>query len=153
MSRSIRIGITLLSVTLAHAPVFAQPQTIGQWEGEMNWDLRGMHMIVLRNGTVLCLSDPRYPEDCDPYPCPENNNVGIFDPATNTINISVPQMPRIFENGRWTQWDLHCSGHSQLPSGKVLICAGGSDPATPTTAAETLFMTPRSHTNPGRIDR
>lgn len=104
----------------------AQPQTIGQWETQMNWGLRGMHSILLRNGTVLCMSDPQYPDDCEPYPCPENNNIGIFDPVSNTINLNVPQMPRIGTPA--VQWDLHCSGHVELADGRVLICAGGPDP-------------------------
>ncbi len=92
-------------------PGIAGPETVGQWgsllDTNSGWDIPGKHMILLKDGNVLVLDDLL--------------NVHVWERPTETMG---PQIPDPLDSaGRAIP--LFCSGHAQLPDGRVVFTGGG----------------------------
>ena len=84
--------------------------TAGVWQVlPFNSPVRGIHAVVLRNGNVLLVAGSG--NDPDAFAA-GTFSTAVYQPATGTF-INVP-----------TPADLFCSGHVQLPDGRVLIMGG-----------------------------
>ncbi|MGQ0668354.1 MAG: galactose oxidase-like domain-containing protein [Actinomycetota bacterium] len=84
----------------------ADPTIVGQWDPQMvNLGVKGIHSILLPNGTVLLFSYPVYAVGSD---------ARVWDPVTGNItDVSL----------NW-QRDAFCAGHSQLPDGRQFLTGG-----------------------------
>jgi hypothetical protein len=87
--------------------------TAGAWQ-VMPFDapVRGIHAVVLKNGNVLLVAGSG--NDPDAFAA-GTFTTAVYQPRTGTF-INVP-----------TPADLFCSGHVQLPDGRVLIMGGNKD--------------------------
>ena len=84
--------------------------TAGVWQVlPFNSPVRGIHAVVLKNGNVLLVAGSG--NDPDAFAA-GTFSTAVYQPATGTF-INVP-----------TPADLFCSGHVQLPDGRVLIMGG-----------------------------
>ena len=91
--------------------------TAGVWQVlPFNSPVRGIHAVVLKNGNVLLVAGSG--NDTDAFAA-GTFTTAVYQPSTGTF-INVP-----------TPADLFCSGHVQLPDGRVLIMGGNKAyPAT-----------------------
>ena len=84
--------------------------TKGVWQVlPFNSPVRGIHSVVLKNGNVLLVAGSG--NNLDAFAA-GTFTTAVYQPATGTF-INVP-----------TPADLFCSGHVQLPDGRVLIMGG-----------------------------
>lgn len=89
------------------------PQDVGQWAAASNWGMQTVHAIVLKNGKVLAID--RYSQS------PLTDDIKLFDPSTGNL-VSLPNPPGLtLGDGE----NIFCSGHAQLPDGKVVFFGGG----------------------------
>ncbi|BCJ41263.1 hypothetical protein GCM10010168_44390 [Actinoplanes ianthinogenes] len=87
--------------------------TKGTW-AVMPFDspVRGIHSVVLRNGDVLLVAGSgNNPDDF----AAKTFKTAVYHPSSGTFtNVATPA-------------DLFCSGHVQLPDGRVLVMGGNKD--------------------------
>ena len=91
-----------VTVTVANTPAAS---TVGQWGSSFDLGAVAVNMMMLRTGKVLIFSGAFTTS------APER----IWDPVTGAITL-VPN----------PYYNLFCSGHAQLPDGRILV-AGGFD--------------------------
>ena len=98
--------------------------TRGAWQVmPFSGQVRAMHAVLLYNGKVLLVAGSG--NDISEF------NAGTFKTAVyNPANGTVTQIP--------TPADLFCSGHVQLPDGKVLVLGGNASYPTATHGYEGL---------------
>jgi hypothetical protein len=87
--------------------------TKGAWQVmPFNSPVRGIHAVVLRNGNVLLVAGSgNNPDDF----AAKTFKSAIYHPGSGTFT-TVP-----------TPEDLFCSGHVQLPDGRILVMGGNKD--------------------------
>ena len=119
-----------VAIVATGAPVFGQdPSAEGQWDPVLDdWPLVAIHMVLLKNGKVLCFGGI---EDI-PAPTPWI----LFDPGDGTVTgpFETPAHP----NGD-AKHNLFCSGHSALPDGTIVFNGGALSSVT-----KPRSMTPRT---------
>jgi len=94
------------------------PEHVGQWDPMMHWDevipegFETRHAVLLHTGKVLCIDPGQFFTQGSLYL--------LFDPANDSISAvySIPFDHNVF-----------CSGHSQLPDGRILFQGGEWTPA------------------------
>ena len=96
------IVLWLGSATLAQQ---TDPSQVGQWDGPFVWPIPPVHTHLLPNGKMPAWALGRRKV--------AETDARVWDPATNTFT----QVPN-------TWIDLHCSGHSFLPDGRLLVTGG-----------------------------
>jgi hypothetical protein len=100
--RGAAIFVLLLFVPGVAVRSNAQPATQGQWSTVTNWPTRAVHATLLPDGRVFFIS--YYSESLHP---------NIWDPATHTFTGTAA-----------SSFALFCSGHTNLPDGRVFIAGG-----------------------------
>jgi hypothetical protein len=105
-------SLLLLGTMLANATATAQggidgdPSVTGEWSAPVDVGLIGIHAVLLNTGKVLLFEFPHAVE--------EGSAAVLVDPSTGAIeDVTVP----------WLR-DVHCSGNSLLPDGRVLVTGG-----------------------------
>lgn len=94
-------------------PATGDRSEIGEWDPVLDWPLKAIHMILLKNGKVLCVDDRSG----------NSQPVAIYNPIDNTFAaIAFPIDP---DTG--FPIDLFCSGHSQLADGRIVFVGGDFD--------------------------
>ena len=114
-SNLVVITITCFTVLnpWTHTSVQGQgPDVVGEWGSTLNWPLQCIHMILLKNGKVLCVDDRTA----------GNERFILFNPPAQTIVVlgPPPNPPIEFQ-------DIFCSGHTHLTDGRVVFFGGGPD--------------------------
>jgi hypothetical protein len=100
--------VTLSLVASFYAPpIHAQANVIGTWQTvPAQMAINPVHTALLSNGKILVVSGSGN------YPAQTIFNVGVWDPATNTITTQTQN------------WDMFCNGMIVLPDGRPFIMGG-----------------------------
>lgn len=101
-------------VTGVNFTIEPTPAGIGQWSAPFDLGVAAANMVLLHTGKVLMSSGSL-------------SDVRVWDPATGSLTPADNPFA-----------DLFCSGHSQLPDGRILF-AGGYDPAALGAAKASIF--------------
>jgi Domain of unknown function (DUF1929)/Legume lectin domain/PKD domain/Glyoxal oxidase N-terminus/Quinohemoprotein amine dehydrogenase, alpha subunit domain III len=100
------VALSLLASFCAPA-VHAQANVIGTWKTvPAQMPINPVHTALLSNGKILVVSGSGN------YPAQTIYNVGVWDPATNTITTQTQT------------WDMFCNGMIVLPDGRPFIMGG-----------------------------
>lgn len=103
-----RFGVAILLGLTASASL-GEVQNLGSWQPQIDTPFRAVHSILLRTGIVLCIDDRPEPGAA--------SQAFLFNPATDATTTAFGQPTE----------NLFCSGHAQLPDGRVFFVSGGSD--------------------------
>lgn len=88
-------------------------ECIGKWEPRLQWNMLAIHMILLKDGKVLCVYD-RFAYGV--------NRFLLFNPATQQTQLITS---RPIDQVSGLPFRIFCSGHSQLPDGRIVFVGGG----------------------------
>ncbi len=108
------VWVTGNGVALAQTCTPGDPCDIGQWGPILNWPLETIHMILLKNGKVLSVYDRDSATD----------GFMVFDPDPGAQNPVTAITARPLDLTQ-APIRLFCSGHSQLPDGRIVFVGGG----------------------------
>lgn len=94
--------------------VAQDPSDVGTWGDVLEWPLMAVHAILLKNGKVLCVYDELEWRD---------SRYMLFDPtvAEEFSTEVIDDRPTIDGQEKL----LFCSGHNQLPDGRIMFVGGG----------------------------
>ena len=99
-------GVLVAGFATATTPVFsaeANPAVLGDWSSPVDVGVSGMHAVLLRTGQVLLWGEPQAGADAR-----------VVNPVTGTVTDAPYPL----------EVDMHCSGHTVLPDGRVLAFGG-----------------------------
>lgn len=102
-ARSIRILAAALIGWFGNAPVFAQPDLVGQWTSAPALPFYPVHVHMLPNGNVMI----------SPGDGVSGNDTRAWDPGSQTVsNLALPG------------FDMFCGAHTYLPDGTLFVAGG-----------------------------
>jgi hypothetical protein len=107
---------------------------VGQWSGVESWPVLGVHATLMANGKVLAF-DSVGDNATETYQNHSFTRATVWDPVTN-------QHTDVRSD---TGYNLFCSGHANLPDGRVYIAGGNLNSALQGTNT-THFFYPSDNT-------
>jgi len=84
---------------------------MGSWSEPVNLTVSAIHAALLTNGSVL------FWQSDSPFNSGTPSRANLWNPATNAVQ----------SNNLTYNYDIFCSGHSELPNGQLLIAGGRDD--------------------------
>ena len=96
----LNLPLATFAAVISAVPSRAQPPTIGQWTGVIDWPIEVIHAAMLPTGKVMIWQSWR-------------ESVGLWDPVTEQFSAADLPLHNPF-----------CSGHAWLPDGRLLIAGG-----------------------------
>ncbi len=122
ISHAIALGFV---VSVASPPTSSRADIArGDWGEVLDLQFQAVHMIVLKNEKVLCISDDPDPPNQVRLWTPPEIGAGPSDPGT-LIVIDPPTVPG---SNPPEVIRLYCAGHTQLADGRVVLIGGGGGP-------------------------